>query len=136
MYLLQMSYKPCNRKCCKACKSNNLNQVQRFHLNTVKDSEKPKKKNVFNKLVIGLKNAINTCSCSIFRDQTIYTQKFRGIFSVGKHRNSVGCVGIIFRRPPIFFTTLSVFIRFWCFLPFWNQETKPITLEINSRQLG
>ncbi len=73
---------------------------------------------------------------NFYRDQTIYTQKFRGIFSVGKHRNSVGCVGIIFRRPPIFFTTLSVFIRFWCFLPFWNQETKPITLEINSRQLG
>jgi hypothetical protein len=30
------------------------------------------------------------------RDQTNYTEKFRGIFSVGKHRNTVGCVGIIF----------------------------------------
>jgi hypothetical protein len=34
-------------------------------------------------------------------DQTIYTEKFRGIFSVGKHRNTVGCVGIIFRRPTL-----------------------------------
>jgi hypothetical protein len=31
------------------------------------------------------------------RDQTIYTVKFRGIYTVGKHRNTVGCVGIIFR---------------------------------------
>jgi hypothetical protein len=31
-----------------------------------------------------------------FLDQTNYTEKFRGIFSVGKHQNTVGCVGIIF----------------------------------------
>jgi len=36
-----------------------------------------------------------------FRDQTIYTEKFRGIFSVGKHLNTVGCVGIIFPRPTL-----------------------------------
>ena len=33
-------------------------------------------------------------------------------------------------------TTLSVFIRFWCFIPFWNQETKQITFRINLRQSG
>jgi hypothetical protein len=33
-------------------------------------------------------------------------------------------------------TTLSVFILFWCFIPFWNQETKQITLGVNSRQSG
>ena len=32
------------------------------------------------------------------------------------------------------FTTLSVIIQFWCFLPFWNQETKPKTLRMNLRQ--
>ncbi len=42
---------------------------------------------------------------------------------------------VLFYAPtPNFFTTLSVFIRFWCFLPFWNQETKPKTLRINLRQ--
>ncbi len=33
-------------------------------------------------------------------------------------------------------TTLSVFIRFWCFIPFWNQETKQITFRMNLRQSG
>ena len=33
-------------------------------------------------------------------------------------------------------TTLSVFIRFWCFIPFWNQGTKQITFRINLRQSG
>ena len=32
--------------------------------------------------------------------------------------------------------TLSVFIRFWCFIPFWNQETKQIIMGVNSRQLA
>ena len=42
---------------------------------------------------------------------------------------------VLFYAPaPNFFTTLSVFIRFWCFLPFWNQETKPKTLKMNLRQ--
>jgi len=40
-------------------------------------------------------------STSYYGDQTIYTVKFRGIYTVGKHRNTVGCVGIIFRRPTL-----------------------------------
>ena len=32
--------------------------------------------------------------------------------------------------------TLSVFIQFWCFIPFWNQERKKITFRINLRQSG
>jgi len=31
---------------------------------------------------------------------------------------------------------LSVFIWFWRFIPFWNQETNQITMGVNSRQLG
>jgi hypothetical protein len=38
----------------------------------------------------------------IFRDQTNLTEKFRGIFSVGYQRNSVGFVGIIFSAPIVF----------------------------------
>ena len=33
-------------------------------------------------------------------------------------------------------TTLSVFIRFRCFIPFWNQETKQITFRVILRQSG
>ena len=32
--------------------------------------------------------------------------------------------------------TLSVFIQFWCFIPFWNQARKKITFRINLRQSG
>ena len=54
------------------------------------------------------------------RDTLNYTEKFRGMYTVGwnyrrKRPNSVGkrpTVGIIFRPSPNFFTTLSVFIRF------------------------
>jgi hypothetical protein len=54
------------------------------------------------------------------RDTLNYTEKFRGMYTVGwnyrrKIPNSVGkrpTVGIIFRPSPNFFTTLSVFIRF------------------------
>ncbi len=56
----------------------------------------------------------------ISRDTLNYTEKFRGMYTVGwnysrKRPNSVGkrpTVGIIFCPSPNFFTTLSVFIRF------------------------
>jgi len=32
--------------------------------------------------------------------------------------------------------TLPVFIQFWCFIPFWNQETKQITMEEYSRKFS